>query len=209
MNPITRHLPRGAAALAVVASLSGGVLVATPAHGAPSGTIAIPRQAALKAKDFPIRMTLDFDSGQSVTHPAAGGQYCDTTDNRATGREARPIGGRQWDWLEAGSGEAMVAVTHIVTVWDDGAGALADLRNDTGYCRMAGYDGAPKVTITESTDTSFEATIGAEAIASRLVGNTLVSVTVGAWREVDFDQTVEADRLADLAAAKVARFKRN
>lgn len=210
MNTTSPTILRRGAAVALAAVLAGGALAVTPAQAAPTGTIRVPNQVVLKAKDFPQRMVLGYDSGQYPNQPAAAGQFCDTIDNGADGDEARPIAGRSWFWWDAAT--ETLGVDQIVTVWDDGAAALADLQNDTGYCRLATYPDAPVLVVTEATLTTFEATLGLDAIASRLVGDTLVSVTVTDFDfespEVDLtDEAAEAERLADVAAAKVARSK--
>lgn len=165
----------------------------------------VPDRVAFRTRDLTVRQTLGFDSGQSPLQPAAGGQYCDTTDNGATGTEPTPIGGRQWYWYSANTGG--VSTTHIVTSWVDGAGALLDLANDTGACRF-GALGYQNFTVTQATDREFAATYSSAgidtAVHSILVRNTLVSVTVDDWGQ-NLDEAAEAARLAELSAAKVAR----
>ncbi len=208
MNTTTNPILRRGAVGALAVALAGGILAVTPAQAAPAGTIAVPTRVVLKTKDFGQRMVRGYDSGQYPNQPAASGQYCDTWDNGADGDEARPLAGRAWFWWDAATEN--LGVDQVVTVWDDGAAALADLQHDTGYCRLAGFPGAPVLVVTEATDTTFEATLGLQAIASRLVGDTLVSVTVTDFRfdspESDLtDEAAEAERLVDLAAAKVTK----
>lgn len=172
-------------------------------HARRTSTV-VPDRVGFRTRDFTVRQTLGFDSGQSPLQPAAGGQYCDTTDNGATGIEPTPIGGRQWYWYSANTGG--VSTTHIVTSWADGPGALADLQADAGACRFAAViDG---LVVTLATDDAFAATFtgnGIEsAVYSVLVGNTLVSVTVDDWGNA-VDEVAEAQRLAELSATKVAR----
>ena len=54
-----------------------------------------------------------------------------------------------------------VSIEQVVTVWDDPAGALVDVQNDTGYCRVFPGD---TYTVVESDDDSWAAQFGTYAL---------------------------------------------
>lgn len=187
-----------ATSLAAAAMTLIAPLALTPtAQAAPRTSDVISKQLALRARDLSAGQTLQWDSGQSPLVPAADGQYCDITDNGATGLEPQPINGRIWLYYDANE---QASTDESVTVWADGPGALADVQADTGYCRF--FD---DMTVTLADDDEFAGNDGFQYVHSILVRNTLVSVTVSDWAGVIDDEAAEAQRLAELAAAKVER----
>ncbi|WP_232547198.1 hypothetical protein [Propioniciclava soli] len=202
-----------AAAAATELSASSTVTTTTATSGIslvpdsarrPTASTVVPGRVALRARDFTVRQVLGFDSGQSPLQPAAGGQYCDTSNNGATGLEPTPLGGRQWSWYAT---DGSVGTTHVVTAWADGDGALADLAHDTGACRFD-TAGVEDYAVTLADHDAFAATyrVGEvhTAVHTVLVRNTLVSVTVDDWTGA-LDEAAEAQRLAERSAKVVAR----
>lgn len=175
---------------------------------APTTSAVVPDRVGFKASDLPHSMVLLQDFGQYANQPSALGQYCDIADNGASGTEPRPIGGRQWMFAQHASNADQYSADEVVTIWADGAKALADLQHDTGYCRFRALNW-PGFTTTKSTSTDFaahfnSASAGPIAVHSVLVGKALVSVTLYSPRGASLAQlTADADRLAHLAASRL------
>lgn len=91
-----------------------------------------------------------------------------------------------------------VSIEQVVTVWDDPAGALVDVQNDTGYCRVFPGD---TYTVVESDDDSWAAQFGTYAVAVERVNGSLVAITVHDWNN-RIDEMTEAQRLLDIAVPK-------
>ena len=181
-------------------ALTASVFASTPANAAPAPTI--PNQVALKMKDVK-RYGADtvFDLGVTTTGTVTfAGQFCDTFDNGATGLEPLPSLSRWWSWYDADN-DLDVSIEQVVTVWDDPAGALVDVQNDTGYCRVFPGD---TYTVVESDDDSWAAQFGAYAVAVERVNGSLVAITVHDWNN-RIDEMTEAQRLLDIAVPKAAR----
>ncbi len=167
----------------------------------------LPNQVSLKKKDVG-HLGLDTlsDSGVTDTGMATfSGQYCDTTDNGATGNEPLPTLGRWWFWFEDAT-TLGVSVDHVVTSWADAPGALADIQNDTGQCRVGSLE-LPNYTVQVADDDEFVATWDNAAVAAQLVGNNIVAITVDDWND-RIDELAEAQRLLDIAVANAAKSKK-
>lgn len=191
-------------ASALAMTLAASVFAAAPAQAAPKPTIA--NQVALKSKDVrQLKISRQYDSGVVTTGMMTfSGQYCDTTDNGATGLEPLPKLGRDWMWYNPAN-EFTVSVDHVVTTWADASAAMADLKNDTGYCRVGALDYSNyKVVLADDDD--FVATWENNAVAARQVGNSIVAITVTDWNG-KHDELAQAKRLVKIAAAKAAKSK--
>lgn len=193
-------------ASALAMTLAASVFAAAPAQAAPTPTI--PSNIALKKKDVRhLKLDTLFDlgvvQGGLVTF---AGQYCDTTDNGATGTEPLPGLGRWWTWYNAAN-DTDVSVDQVVTSWSDAPAAMADLATDTGLCRVGALD-YPNYTVVHADADEFVATWDDAAVSARLVGpNTIVAITVRDWNN-RIDEVTEAGRLLDIAAAHAAKSKK-
>lgn len=187
-------------ASALTMTLAASLFAAAPANAAPAPSI--PKQVALKKKDVRhLDVNTVFDLGTTTDGTVTfAGQYCDATDNGATGLEPLPELGRWWTWSNETS-DLGVTVDHVVTTWADGDAALVDVQNDTGHCRVFPGD---SYTVVVSGDDEWVAQFGTYAVAVRQVGNTLVSVAVTDWGG-GTDELAEAQHLIEIAAAKIAK----
>lgn len=196
--------------IALVAStltmtLAASLLASTPASAAPTAPEpTIPANVALKMKDVrKLGIDTKFDLGVTTYGTVTfGGQYCDTTDDGATGLEPLPYLGRWWSWYDADN-DLDVSVDHVITTWDDVAGALSDVQNDTGHCRVFPGD---TYTVVAADDDEWAAQFAKSAVALQVVDSSIVAITVYDWND-RIDEMAEAQRLLDVAVKTAARSK--
>ncbi len=186
-------------------TLAASLVAVLPAEAAAKPTI--PNNVALKKKDVrALGPNYVFDLGVTTTGMVTfAGQYCDTTDNGATGAEPLPTLGRWWTWYDRAN-DLDVSVDHVVTSWADSQSALADIQNDTGHCRVGAMQYA-NYAVQVADDDEFVATWDNTAVAAQRIGNNIVAITVNDWND-RIDERAQAERLLDIAAAKVAKSRR-
>lgn len=164
------------AASILATTLTASLFSVTAQAASPSfdGTVFIPQRVALKQNVVGRSLTDVFDLGNYAGTVASVGQYCDTTDNGATGTEPEPIGGRWWTWSTPAYDRS---VDQVVTVWADADSAFSDVVFDTGYCRYTAmdYPGFESRAIDQDV---FLATWAGQAVVTRKVDRSLVSIRV-------------------------------
>jgi hypothetical protein len=163
-----------------------------------------PNSIAFADSDFDRPMSLTLDLGNYANIPPVSGQSCDVGSNA---ERPMPLVGRTWSWDDAASDRMEQRTVQLsVTGWENAAEAIADIRQDSGFCTFL-----DTVTERPSGDLPGEGAWVGSSTANGLtsgyavarLGQVLVAVTVND-PEGEAAATEEAKRLVVIAAERTA-----